>query len=107
MKTPDAEIYDDGFLLVEHNNFYAEWRGDYLKLTRIEFIILSTLVKRSERFVSVTELWSAMWGDRKKYSSMSMRVTMCRLRKIIEPLGMKIETLLSVGYRFIPARKNH
>ena len=35
------EIYDDGFLRVEHENFYVESGRKYLKLTRGEFLVIS------------------------------------------------------------------
>ena len=101
-----SEVYDDGFFRVEHNNFYAAWKGEMLRLTRAEFLIVSRLVRTRERFVSPEELWNVIWGGGKKYNALSIRVYMYRLRNRFEPLGMEIDNLPNVGYRFIPHSKS-
>ncbi len=46
------EIYDDGFLRVEHNNYYVECGKVNLKLSRGEFLIISLLTQKIERYVT-------------------------------------------------------
>lgn len=106
LKITASDVYDDGFLRVEHKNFYATWKGEMLRLTRAEFLIVSRLVRTRERFVSPEELWEVIWGTRKKYNAMSIRVYMYRLRNLFEPFGMEIDNLPSVGYRFVPHAKS-
>ncbi len=101
-----TDFYDDGFLRIEYNNYYVTWNGKILKPTRAEFLILSRLVQMSERFVSSEELWEIVWGHGKKFNSESMRVYMYHLRRLLEPLGMNIENMVFVGYRFIPYKKS-
>jgi len=97
-----SDFYDDGFLRVEYESFYATWKGNLIRLSRSDFLIISRLVQKRERFVSSKELWSLVWSDRKKYNDESIRVYMCKVRQHLEPLGMKIENLAGVGYRFVP-----
>lgn len=100
-----VEIYDDGFLRVEHENYFVSCGGKNVKLPRAEFLILSRLVRSPERFVSSSELWQTAWGNRKKFNSVSLHVYMYRLRRKFEPLGVQIETMVNVGYRLVP--RNH
>lgn len=99
-QSPD--VYDDGVFRLEYRNYYAEWNGKMLKLTRVEFLIMTQLTQKCGRLVQSTELWDLIWGAKKKYNPGSLRVYICRLRSIIEPLGMRIENMPDVGYRFIP-----
>jgi DNA-binding response OmpR family regulator len=99
-----ADIYDDGFLRVEHENYYVSCGGKNIKLPRAEFLILSRLVRSPERFVSSSELWAQAWGSRKKFNAVSLHVYMYRLRRKFEPLGIQIETMVNVGYRIVPRK---
>ena len=103
-KSP-VHIYTDGLLVVEHDNFHATWRGDLLRLTRKEFLIFSHLVQNSERFVPSEQLWRIGWEQGRSFNSMNLRTHIHRLRSLIEPLGMKIENVVRVGYRFVPYAK--
>ena len=60
---PTAEdIYDDGFLRVEHKNYYVACGGSPIKLPRTEFLIFSRLTRTPNRIVTADELWSSVWG---------------------------------------------
>ncbi len=56
-----TEIYDDGFLRVEHENYYVSCGGKNVRLPRAEFLIFSRLVRTPLRFVSAEEMWQAAW----------------------------------------------
>ena len=96
-------IYDDGFLRVEHENYYVSCGGQNVKLPRAEFLILSRLAQTPERFVSAEDLWQQAWGNRKKFNSVSLHVYVYRLRRKFEPFRIQFETMINVGYRLIPA----
>jgi DNA-binding response OmpR family regulator len=98
-----ADIYDDGFLRVEHENYYVTCGGKNVKLPRAEFLIFSRLVRAAGRFVSGEELWHAAWATRKRFNPVSLHVYMYRLRRRFEPFGVTIETMVNVGYRFASA----
>lgn len=100
--TEQTEIYDDGYLRVEHENYYVACGGENVRLPRAEFLLFSRLVRTPLRFVSAEELWQAAWETRKNFNSVSLHVYIYRLRRKFEPFGLAIETMVNVGYRFAP-----
>jgi two-component system KDP operon response regulator KdpE len=97
------DVYDDGHLRVEHDNYYVACGGRTLELARTEFLIVSRLARNPGRIVAGDELWHVAWGDRKPFNPVSLRVYIYRVRSKIEPFGLKIETMINVGYRLLPA----
>ncbi len=97
---PD-EVYDDGYLRVEHKNYYVACDGQTLKLPRTEFLIFSRLVRTPERIVTVEELWQYAWGSEKPLNSESLHVYVYRLRNKLASHKLQIETMINVGYRLI------
>lgn len=98
--SPDeADVYDDGYLRVEHDNYYISCDGQRVDFPRSEFLIVSRLARNPERIVSAEELWQVAWGDHKPFNPVSLRVYIYRLRAKLEPFGLKIETMVGVGYR--------
>lgn len=95
------DVYDDGYLRVEHKNYYVACDGQTLKLPRTEFLILSRLARTPERIVTVAELWQAAWGAEKPLNSESLHVYLYRLRNKLSPHKLQIETMINVGYRLI------
>ena len=96
------EVFDDGYLRVEHNNYYVAVGGHALKFPRAEFLFLSRLARNPERVVSAEELWQYVWGGSKPLNVESLHVNIYRLRSKLEPFGLKIETMIGVGYRLMP-----
>jgi DNA-binding response OmpR family regulator len=102
----EANFYDDGMLRVEYDNYYIAVRGEMVRIQRTEFLVLSQLVKRSERYILAEELWDCVWGTQRAFNKLSTRVYVSRLRQLLEPFGIKIENMPNVGYRFIPYSKS-
>ena len=99
-----AEVYDDGFLRVEHDNYYLACGGNPILLPRKEFLIVSRLARAPERIVPSGEIWRAVWGDT-PFNAESLHVHIYRLRRKLLPFGLKIETMVNVGYRLtLPPR---
>jgi len=98
---PGEDVYDDGFLRVEHDNYYVSCGGQPLKLRRAEFLLLSRLAGSMSRIVKAEELWRYTWGDSKPYNSESLHVHIYRLRGKLAPYGVQIETMVGVGYRLL------
>ena len=93
-----ADIYDDGYLRVEHLNYYVACGGHSLRLPLKELLIVSRLVRNIERLVLSEELWRAAWGDHGSFNSQSLHVHIYRLRQRLAPFGVHIETRIGVGY---------
>lgn len=95
------EVYDDGFLRVEHENYYVAFGGRSLKLPRTEFLIFSRLVRTPERIVTAKDLWGYAWGDDKPLNTESLHVYIYRLRAKLASYDLQIETMVNVGYRIM------
>lgn len=93
------DVYDDGRLRVEHQNFYASIEGRMLRLPLKEFLILSRLVRNPERVVRSTELWLHAWGEGAPFNADNLHVHVHRLRRRMAPSGFQIEPMKNVGYR--------
>jgi DNA-binding response OmpR family regulator len=98
------DVYDDGFLRVEHRNYYVSCAGSPVKLPRTEFLIFSRLVRTPERIVTADELWSSVWGNDKPLNSESLHVYIYRLRAKLADFGLQIETMVNVGYRVVTSK---
>lgn len=98
----EDDVYDDGHLRVEHNNYYVSINGRVMDFPRSEFLIVSRLARNPERIVPSEELWRVAWGDEKPFNAVSLRVYIYRLRSKLEPFGLRIETMIGVGYRLRP-----
>ncbi|HEX8354138.1 MAG TPA: helix-turn-helix domain-containing protein [Pyrinomonadaceae bacterium] len=98
-----TDVYDDGHLRVEHDNYYVACGGEVLKFRRAEFLLLSRLALNMGRIVRAEELWRHAWDEGKPYNAESLHVHVYRLRSKLLPFGVRIETMVNVGYRLIPA----
>ena len=95
------DVYDDGYLRVEHKNYYVACDGQSVKLPRTEFLILSRLSRSPERIVTAEELWEYAWGTDKPVNMESLHVYIYRLRNKLNSHKLQIETMVNVGYRLI------
>lgn len=95
------DVYDDGYLRVEHKNYYVSCAGHSLRLPRTEFLIISRLARSPERIVPVEELWEYAWGSEKPLNTESLHVYIYRLRHKLDPYSLSIETMVNVGYRLL------
>ena len=96
-----ADVYDDGRLRVEHDNYFAAFDGQSFRFPRTEFLLLSRLVRNAARVVTAEELWRSVWGGSKPYNPESLHVHIYRLRTKLAPFGVRIESMVNVGYRFV------
>ena len=94
-----ADVYDDGHLRVEHDNYYVACAGCPLRLPRKEFLIVSRLARNAERIVPSEEIWRHAWGEQVTFNAESLHVHIYRLRRRLAPFGLTIETMVNIGYR--------
>jgi two-component system alkaline phosphatase synthesis response regulator PhoP len=97
----EANVYDDGRLRVEHDNYYVACGGQTLQLPRKEFLILSRLARNPQRIVASEELWQHAWPRAVAFNAESLHVHIYRLRRRLSPFDLHIETMVNVGYRLI------
>jgi DNA-binding winged helix-turn-helix (wHTH) protein len=97
-----AEIYDDGFLRIEHRNYYVTCGVKLVKLGRAEFLIASTLAQNANRYIKGKDIWHYVWQDEKPFNQESLKVIIYNLRRHFAPFGITIETMARVGYKLVP-----
>lgn len=98
---PSPDVYDDGVLRVEHNNYYVSCAGQTIRLPRTEFLIFSRMARTPERIVTAEELWEYAWGAGKPLNTESLHVYIYRLRNKLLPYNLRIDTMVNVGYRLL------
>ena len=99
--TSTDDIYDDGYLRVEHKTYYVSCAGSSLRLPRTEFLIFSRLVRSPERIVTAEDLWEYVWGADKPLNTESLHVYIYRLRNKLTAYNLSIDTMVNVGYRLL------
>ena len=100
------DIYDDGYLRVEHKNYYVACDGQAIRLPRTEFLILSRLARSADRIVPAQDLWRHAWGADKPLNSESLHVYIYHLRNKLLPYKLYIDTMINVGYRLLVGEPN-
>ena len=95
------DVYDDGYLRVEHKNYYLACNGQPIYLPRTEFLLISCLVRSINRVVTAEDLWRCARDADKPFNSESLHVFMYRLRRRLLPHQVRIDTLVNVGYRLV------
>ena len=77
------------------------WVGDEeVRLTALEFRLLSTLLSRAGRVQTRDTLLADVWGMHAGLTTRTVDTHVTRLRKKLGEVGNYIETLRGVGYRF-------
>jgi two-component system, OmpR family, response regulator RegX3 len=94
----EENIYDDGYLRIEHDNYYVTCGGQRITLPLKDFPILSRLARNAERVVPTGELWRSAWGEGKPVEGATLRVHIYQLRQKLAPYGISIESMVNVGY---------
>jgi DNA-binding response OmpR family regulator len=93
-----SDVYDNGYLRVEYESYYVACGGQRVALSLKEFLIFSRLVRNVERIVPSAEIWRSAWGVDTPFNSLSLRVHIYRLRRVFDPFGLRIESMVGVGY---------
>jgi DNA-binding response OmpR family regulator len=100
-----AELFDDGFLSIDHAGQRASVRGHPLELTPTEMRLLVALATRPGMVLGANQLLEAAWGDSTGTGSDRVKYAVLRLRrKLAEADGDEaagaLETLRGFGYRY-------
>ncbi|MEJ7618101.1 MAG: helix-turn-helix domain-containing protein [Pyrinomonadaceae bacterium] len=98
MSDGSEDVYDDGCLRIEHNNYFVACAGTAIKLRRIEFFLLSRLARNPNRAVATEELWNCVGKKKRVINKESLRVHIHHLRRRLEPFDIEIKSFINVGY---------
>lgn len=99
----EPQKYADGRLSVDFNAKQAFVDGSFVKLTSLEFKLLSYLVQNAGRVVSKQELFDKVWEDRFTGDG-TLNVHIRKIREAIEREPGSPEYIVTVwgdGYKFI------
>ena len=102
-KNEDEPIFENGGLKVDFVNRLVTLEDEELKLTPIEFKLLSYLVQNAGKVLTHNQLLSEVWGPAFVRDTQYLRVFMRQLRQKLKenPARSKfITTEPGVGYRF-------
>lgn len=97
-----AERYDDGYLTVDFGSKQVFREGNPVKLTALEFKLLSYLIRNENKVVSKRELFDNVWED-KFTGDGTLNVHIRKIREAVERnpgAPAYIVTVWGDGYKF-------
>jgi two-component system KDP operon response regulator KdpE len=97
-------IFDNGALRVDLSARRVWLDQVEVKLTAIEYKLLTTLVQHAGKVVTSRYLLEAVWGPNSAGKAHSLRVYIAHLRRKLEPDPSKsrlLQTEIGVGYRLL------
>jgi DNA-binding response OmpR family regulator len=100
---PEEEAIEDGDLTIDPGRRMVTLRGDEVKVTYVEFEILSALARLPGRVLSRETLLEHVWGDSEYRDPRTVDVHIRHLREKLEKNPKEPEflfTVRGVGYRF-------
>jgi len=100
-----AEGYRDDDFEVEFEAFVVRYRGEEVRLTPKEFELFRYLVERRGRVVTRERLLSDVWGYDTDVETRSIDAHIRRLRVKLGAARDHIETIVGLGYRFVPGSR--
>ena len=103
---PQAEVYDDGRLVVRLDVREVSVHGARVALTPTEFRLLAALVRHPGQTLSAEQLLELAWNDPLGVGPERVKFGVMRLRRKLgqdagQP-GASIEAVRGFGYRYIP-----
>ena len=97
------EVFDNAKLRVEFNTRSVTLNGQPLKLTSIEYGLLSSLIKNAGRVLTMRQILREVWGTENEEKANSVRVYLNHLRQKIEDNPSSPKRIINepgIGYRF-------
>ena len=101
-KNEDTNTFDDNYLIIDFNNHIVKVLNKEIKLTSLEYKLLTYMVLNPNRLITKDELFNNVWND-KFTSDGTLNVHIRKLRELIETNPNNpnyIETIWKEGYRF-------
>ncbi len=96
--------YEDNRLVIEFEEMRVTCCGNAVKLTRKEFDLLSMLARNADRVSPRHKLLDSVWGYNYYGDSRTLDVHIRRLRQKLGECSASIETVVGIGYRFLPSK---
>ncbi|MBS1701940.1 MAG: response regulator [Armatimonadetes bacterium] len=102
---PDVAVFEAGDLRVDFAARVVALAGEEIRLTQIEYKLLSILCQHAGKVVTQKQLLTEVWGPAFEDSTHTLRVHMANLRQKIDSGPGRhrlIQTETGVGYRLRP-----
>jgi DNA-binding response OmpR family regulator len=100
-REPTRERYEDSFVSVDYANREVRVDGTDVRLTPLEFRLLTAFVENANQVLSREQLLELVWGDRRGVLAEQVKIYVGYLRR---KLGIgeegPIETVRGFGYRY-------
>ncbi len=101
--TTTPEIYDDGRLRLDFSEMSVVCEGVPLRLTSLEFALLTELAAHPGMVTAPKQLMDRLWRAGHYMDEGTLDAGIHGLRSILNNCGNVIETVAGVGYRFVSA----
>ena len=98
------QIYEDDCIRIDVGAMRVACGGEDIKLTRKEFLLLVHMVKNIGRVPTRQQLLDHVWGYNYYGDGRTLDVHIRRLREKLGDCANCIETVVGVGYRFVPQK---
>jgi two-component system phosphate regulon response regulator PhoB len=102
-----AEVCEAGILKVDTMAHRVFVKDREVLLTALEFRLLVTFMSARERVLSREQLLREVWGIRAHADTRTVDTSVKRLRQKLGPAAPAIETVRSVGYRFLDTNSSY
>lgn len=100
VKSMEDDLITYEGLIINNANKSVTYDGNEVQLTKIEFELLSLLVKKANKVFSREELLKQCWPSDTYVLDRTVDVNITRLRKKIGAYGKHIKTRFGYGYTF-------
>jgi DNA-binding response OmpR family regulator len=97
---PEPEVLEAGKLLVDVPRHRVTVNGRDVELTRLEFELLATLLRRRGRVQTRDMLSADVWDMSSDVDTRTIDTHIKRLRQKLGKAGKQIETVRGLGYKF-------
>jgi DNA-binding response OmpR family regulator len=97
---PGFEVLEAGKLVVDVPRHKVTVSGREVELTRLEFDLLATLIRRRGRVQTRDTLCTDVWNMSSDVTTRTIDTHIKRLRQKLGKAGEHIETVRGVGYKF-------
>ncbi|MBU5674828.1 response regulator transcription factor [Alkaliphilus sp. MSJ-5] len=96
----NSEVYEVKGLYLNINQNTLEFNGIKIELSKKEFLLIHSLLKKPNTIISRDELLEILWDDVDFVDDNTLSVNITRVRKRLEELGIRnaIETKRGQGY---------
>jgi len=99
---PATSYHDENFE-VEFDAYLVRYRSQEIRLTPKEFELFRYMVERPGRVVTRERLLEHVWGYETDIETRSIDAHIRRLRLKLGPARDHVETIVGLGYRFVPS----